>query len=69
MKEAIITTAAFIALTIAVVAAVLVGTSKSELAECNKWSQEADVYPGYFLAQWQKAQCDAHGVFISSPVK
>ena len=68
MKEAIITTAAFIALTIAVVAAVLVGTSKSELAECNKWSQEADAYPGYFLASWQDQQCRANGIIINVPI-
>ena len=69
MKEAIITTAVFIALTAAIVTAILVGTSRSEIVECNKWSQEADAYPGYFLASWQKDQCDAHGVIINSPVK
>lgn len=69
MKEAIITTVAFTALAILLVLAILVGTSKSELAECQKWSQEADAYPGYFLASWQKSQCDANGVIINVPVK
>ena len=69
MKEAIITTVVFIALTAAIVTAILVGTSRSEIVECNKWSQEADAYPGYFLAQWQKDQCDANGVIINAPVK
>ena len=69
MKEAIITTAAFILLTAGLVTAILVGTSRSENAECIKWSQEADAYPGYFLAQWQKDQCDAHGVIINAAVK
>lgn len=68
MKEAIITTAVFIALTAAIVTAILVGTSKSEIVECNKWSQEADAYPGYFLAQWQDDQCRANGIIISVPV-
>lgn len=69
MKEAIITTVCFILLTVAIVTAILVGTSRSENSECIKWSQEADAYPGYFLASWQKDQCDANGIFINSPVK
>lgn len=69
MKEAIIVTVVTIALATTLVVAILYGTSRSEVVECEKWSQEADAYPGYFLAQWQKDQCDAHGVIISSPVK
>lgn len=69
MKEAIITTAVFIALAAGLVTAILVGTSRSENAECIKWSQEADAYPGFFLAQWQFDQCSAHGIKIDAPVK
>lgn len=69
MKEAIITTAAFILLAAGLITAILVGTSASENAECIKWSQEADAYPGFFLAKWQKDQCDAHGVIINAAVK
>lgn len=51
------------------VAALLYGTGKQEESECMKWQQQADAYPGFFLAQWQKDQCDAHGIKISAPVK
>jgi len=53
----------------AIVAAIVVGTSRSEVAECMKWSQEAGAYTGYFLAPWQVAQCDAHSIKINAPVK
>ena len=69
MKEAIIVTVTTIVLAATLVTAILVGTGRSEVVECNKWSQEADAYPGYFLAQWQKDQCDANGIIINAAVK
>lgn len=69
LKEIATMTIVVTILAVALVTAILVGTSRSENAECIKWSQEADAYPGYFLAQWQKDQCDAHGIKISAPVK
>lgn len=56
-------------LAVVLVTSIIVGTGKSELSECTKWSQEASVYPGFYLAQWQKNQCDAHGVVINAEVK
>lgn len=41
---------------------------RQEAGECEKWADEAKVYPGYFLLQWQKDQCDARGVAIDAPV-
>lgn len=38
-------------------------------AECEKWADEAKVYPGYFLVEWQKMQCDTYGVSVDAPVK
>lgn len=45
------------------------GTGKSEIVECTKWSQEADAYPGFYLAKWQANQCAAHQIIINAPVK
>ena len=72
--KAALTEIAIMAIVVAVlgagiVTAILVGTSASENAECIKWSQDAVGRPGYFLAQWQKDQCDAHGVIINAAVK
>lgn len=58
-----------VALGAALMWAIVVGTGRSENAECIKWSQEADAYPGFFLAQWQFDQCSAHGIKIDAPVK
>lgn len=73
MKTAIIEIGVMIlvvtVLTAAIVTSIVVGTGRSEAAECVKWSQEADARPGFYLAQWQKDQCDAHSIFISAPVK
>ena len=68
-KEALKEIATMTAVVIVLATAIVVGTSRSENAECIKWSQEADAYPGFFLAPWQKDQCDAHGVIINAAVK
>jgi hypothetical protein len=33
------------------------GIKKTEKAECLKWAEEAQVYPNYYLTDWQEAQC------------
>lgn len=52
--------------------AVIAGVSYAEAShatgQCEKWADEAKVYPGYFLAEWQKMQCDYYGVQIDAPV-
>jgi len=45
------------------------GLNKSEKAECLDWKKEAKKYPDYYITEWQKAQCDYHGVDIEAPVK
>ena len=50
------------------VTTIVAGTGKSEIAECKKWSREADAYPGYFLTSWQDQQCRANGIIINVPV-
>ncbi len=48
---------------------IFIGFARQEITECNKWQQEAAVYPGYYLSKWQKDQCDAHKIFINAEVK
>lgn len=45
------------------------GLSGYEEYECQKWQAEAKMYEGYFLAEWQKAQCDHYQVKIEAPVQ
>jgi len=44
------------------------GMEKSEKASCLKWQTEATRYPGYYLTEWQKKQCDHYGIEIDAPV-
>lgn len=46
-----------------------VGFNRSEIVECNQWAEQAHEYAGFYLTQWQKDQCDAHGIDINAPVK
>lgn len=40
-----------------------------EIAECRKWKAQSVEYPNYYLTQWQHDQCEAHKIYISSPVQ
>ncbi len=42
------------------------GFAAHEINECQKWQQEAIDYSdkGYFITDWQKAQCDHHDIQI-----
>ena len=42
----------------------LKAVEKQEVAECGKWKQEAAVIVGFYLTDWQKAQCQAHNIII-----
>lgn len=46
-----------------------VGFDGYEKYECQKWQAEAKTYQGYFLAGWQKDQCDRWGIKIEAPVQ
>lgn len=53
-------------------ALVLVGKhdlNKKEIVDCKQWSTEATQYTGYYILQWQKDQCDSHGITINTEVK
>lgn len=51
------------------VAGIAYAETNRATAECEKWSDEARVYPGYFLVGWQKEQCDFYGISIDAPLK
>lgn len=42
--------------------------AKRATAECEKWADEAKVFPAYFIVGWQKSQCDTYGVAIDAPL-
>lgn len=37
------------------------------IAECEQWKAEAQVYPGYYMTNWQTAQCDTYEITIDIP--
>jgi hypothetical protein len=46
-----------------------IAVSRGEKAECIQWQHEAKQYPNYYLAQWQKDECDRYQIIIEAPVK
>jgi len=50
-------------------ALMLMGMKNEEKVSCHKWQTQATEYPGFYLTQWQKEQCDAHGIQINAPVQ
>ena len=44
------------------------GVSGSEVHECLTWKSWED-RPGFYLREWQKMQCDHHGIEIDAPVE
>ena len=49
-------------------ALMLMGVKNEEKVSCHKWQTQATEYPGFYLLEWQKEQCDAHGIQINAPV-
>lgn len=50
--------------------ALSIGISRSEIAECDTWSQQAKEFPSqFYLLSWQDQQCRAHGIVINAPIK
>ena len=41
---------------------------RQEIADCQKWADQAGEYNGFFLAKWQDEQCRYHGVLINAVV-
>lgn len=38
-------------------------------ADCTKWARQADAYPGFFITESEKAQCDYYSIPVSAPVR
>lgn len=38
------------------------GIAKSEQNECYKWQNEAKLYAGYYLTNWQIEQCEYYSI-------
>lgn len=38
------------------------GVNKHEINECLKWKEEAEKYPDYWLTDYQREQCEYHGI-------
>lgn len=50
--------------------AVMIGTARSEVVECQKWQKQSQEYPKeFYLLRWQHEQCIAHHVFIGAAVR
>lgn len=44
------------------------GMDKQAEADCIKWQQEATEYVGYYLTEWQAAQCEHYQITVDAPV-
>lgn len=33
---------------------------------CEVWKTEAELYPNYFITEWQKSQCDSYDINIDT---
>lgn len=55
----------FIALLIVICLLVLLvcfAIDRHEKTECLKWKKELEIYPDYYLTNWQIEQCQYHGI-------
>ena len=69
VKETVVLGVIMVVLIVGLFIAVPAGLKKMERLECEKWQDEAVKYPAYFLASWQKEQCDTYDIQIDAPVK
>ena len=65
----LITATALIILATATFFVIGEGLNRHEIAECLEWQQWSEEYEGFYLAEWQKEQCDHHGIAIDAPVR
>lgn len=65
-----ITTGLFLAAVgIAFVAALMYGSNKQEIVDCNTWAEQATQYQGFYITHWQAEQCEAHHITVNAPIK
>lgn len=60
---------AFVAIITLMICGAIEGVKRQEIKECNQWQEQADTYPGFYLLDWQKEQCQAHGIEINFTFK
>lgn len=49
--------------------AVTSALDRAERVECYKWQRHSEQFVGFYLTEWQKSQCDYHGIDINAPVR
>ena len=55
-----------VAVSLVVIAFTFNGVFENQLRhECIVWQGYAETFPGFYLADWQQAQCDDMGVVIN----
>lgn len=67
--QKLIITLAVVALIVLFFYAVGTGLDRQAKADCYTWKNQSEQFPGFYLTQWQKDQCDAVGVEINAPVQ
>ncbi len=58
-----------IASVIGLIYAISIGLERTDRVDCYKWQRQSEQFVGFYLTEWQKAQCDYHGIEINAPVK
>ena len=69
IQEILLLAIALVFISILFFVAIGKGFDGYEVYECKKWQAEAKAYEGYFLADWQEAQCSHHGIKIDIPAE
>lgn len=50
-------------------AALMYGTDKQEIVDCNTWAEQATQYKDFYITHWQSEQCLSHHITVNAPVK
>lgn len=68
MKEKILAGIVMIFFVGGMVGVIAWGLDRQEVVECNQWKEQSNQFAGFYLTEWQKEQCDAHGVEVQAQV-
>lgn len=52
-----------------IVGAFFIGTDASGRADCKTWAIQATEYPGFYITQWQKSECDYYSIPVNAPIR
>ncbi len=42
--------------------------NRAEIVECREWAEQAEEFKDFYLLEWQKEQCDYHGIVIQTKI-